>query len=127
MWPRMISIRPGPRPPSRPPRRRSTRLQAKYDQEFGLHKELQKNYNDAKFAAAREEEITGFLPGRQGSGHDPRPDGRSPLEGSRSEGQDQGTRRQEYKLFMRRYILKDEATGLKHNGRWVIIKFEPLA
>jgi hypothetical protein len=35
-------------------------MQAKYDQEFGLHKDLQKGYNDAKTAAAREEEITAF-------------------------------------------------------------------
>ena len=29
-----------------------------------------------------------------------------------------------YKLYMRSYALK-EPTGLKRNGRWIIVKFEP--
>jgi hypothetical protein len=100
-------------------------LQAKYDQEFGLHKELQKNYNDAKSAAAREEEITAFsLAARDlatirdltGEVHSKDVELKVKTK----------TGDKNYKLYMRSYNLKDETTGLKHNGRWVIVKFEPL-
>lgn len=101
-------------------------MQAKYDQEFGLHKDLQKGYNDAKAAAAREEEITAFSLGAKnmanirdltGNVHSKEVE----IKVNPKEGGDKS-----YKLFMRSYSLKDEATGMKQNGRWVIIKFEPL-
>jgi len=101
-------------------------LQAKYDQEFGLHKDLQKGYNDAKAAAAREEEITAFSLGAKnlanirdltGNVHSKEIELKVHLKA----GGDKS-----YKLFMRSYALKDEATGMKQNGRWVIVKFEPL-
>ncbi len=101
-------------------------MQAKYDQEFGLHKDLQKGYNDAKAAAAREEEITAFSLGAKnlanirdltGNVHSKEVE----IKVNLKEG---GTK--SYRLFMRSYNLKDEATGMKQNGRWVIVKFEPL-
>ncbi|HEX2694807.1 MAG TPA: hypothetical protein VHP61_03565 [Acidobacteriota bacterium] len=101
-------------------------MQAKYDQEFGLHKELQKGYNDAKAAAAREEEITAFSLGAKnlanirdltGDVHAKEVE----LKVHQKSGGDKS-----YKLVMRSYSLKEEATGLKHNGRWIIVKFEPL-
>jgi hypothetical protein len=101
-------------------------LQAKYDQEFGLHKELQKNYNDAKSAAAREEEITAFSLGAKdlASIRDLKGDVHSKdveLKIKTKAGD------KKYKLYMRCYNLRDEATGLKNNGRWIIVKFEPVA
>jgi hypothetical protein len=101
-------------------------MQAKYDEVFGIHKELQKNYNDAKSLADKEEEITGFSLGAKdlatirdltGEVHSKEVD----IKVKTRDGSEKN-----YKLFMRRYILKDEATNLRHNGRWVIIKFEPL-
>jgi hypothetical protein len=101
-------------------------MQAKYDQEFGLHKDFQKGYNDAKAAAAREEEITAFSLGAKnlanirdltGNVHAKEVE----LKVHQKSGGDKS-----YKLFMRSYSLKEEATGLKHNGRWIIVKFEPL-
>ena len=101
-------------------------MQAKYDQEFGLHKDLQKGYNDAKAAAAREEEITAFSLGAKnlanirdltGNVHSKEVE----IKVNLKEG---GTK--SYRLSMRSYNLKDEATGMKQNGRWVIVKFEPL-
>lgn len=101
-------------------------MQAKYDQEFGLHKDLQKAYNDAKAAAAREEEITAFSLGAKnlanirdlkGEVHSKEVD----IKVDQKAGGEKN-----YKLYMRTYNLKEEATGLKHNGRWVIVKFEPL-
>ncbi len=100
--------------------------QAKYDQEFGLHKDLQKGYNDAKATAAREEEITAFSLGAKnlanirdltGNVHSKEVE----IKVHQKAGGDKS-----YKLFMRSYNLKDEATGMKQGGRWVIVKFEPL-
>jgi hypothetical protein len=101
-------------------------MQAKYDQEFGLHKDLQRGYNDAKTAASREEEITAFSLGGKnlanirdlaGDVHAKEVE----LKVHQNSGGDKS-----YKLVMRSYSLKDEATGLKYNGRWIIVKFEPL-
>ncbi len=101
-------------------------MQAKYDQEFGLHKDLQKGYNDAKAAAAREEEITAFSLGAKnltnirdltGNVHSKEVD----IKVHPTAGGDKS-----YKLIMRSYSLKEEATGMKHNGRWIIVRFEPL-
>jgi hypothetical protein len=101
-------------------------MQAKYDQEFGLHKELQKGYNDAKAAAAKEEEITAFSLGAKDlvNIRDLTGDVHSKEVDIKIKTRDAGDKN--YKLFMRRYILKEETTNLKHNGRWVIVKFEPL-
>ena len=101
-------------------------MQAKYDQEFGLHKELQKGYNDAKAAAAKEEEITAFSLGAKDlvNIRDLTGDVHSKEVDIKIKTRDAGDKN--YKLLMRRYILKEEATSLKHNGRWVIVKFEQL-
>lgn len=101
-------------------------MQAKYDQEFGLHKELQKGYNDAKAAAAKEEEITAFSLGAKDlvNIRDLTGDVHSKEVDIKIKTRDAGDKN--YKLLMRRYILKEEATNLRHNGRWVIVKFEPL-
>jgi len=101
-------------------------MQAKYDQEFGLHKELQKGYNDAKAAAAKEEEITAFSLGAKDlvNIRDLTGDVHSKEVDIKIKTRDAGDKN--YKLYMRRYILKEEATNLRHNGRWVIVKFEPL-
>ena len=31
-----------------------------------------------------------------------------------------------YRIQMRRYLLKDEVLNLNHNGRWVIVRFDPI-
>jgi len=101
-------------------------MQVKYDQAFGLHKELQKGYNDAKTVAAREEEITAFSLGAKElvNIRDLTGDVHSKEIVLKIKTRDAGDKN--YKLFMRSYILKDEATNLKYNGRWVIVKFEQL-
>jgi len=101
-------------------------LQAKYDTEYNLHKELQAAYSEAKKAAAKEEEITLFSLGVKS------------LPGVRSmQGEIQqkdlvisvktkAGAEKKYKVLMRRYVLKDEA-GKPYNGRWIIVKFEPVS
>lgn len=100
-------------------------LQAKYDAEYNLHKDLQKAYSQAKEAAAKEEEITLFSLGVKS------------LPGVRSmQGEIQykdliitvktkAGAEKKYKVLLRRYILKDEA-GKPYNGRWIIVRFEPV-
>jgi hypothetical protein len=101
-------------------------MQAMYDQEFGLHKDLQKNYNDAKGAAAREEEITAFSLGAKNLANIRELIGNVSSKEVEIKVHPKAGGDKSYKLSMRSYSLKEEGSGLKHNGRWVIIKFEPL-
>jgi hypothetical protein len=102
-------------------------LQAKYDEEYNAHKELQKQYNDAKAAAATEEQITAFSLGIRdlanirdliGNVHSKEVDIKVTTK-------DGATK--DYRLYMRMYDLRDEALNLHHLGQWKIIKFEPLS
>ena len=100
--------------------------QAKYDEEFNKQKEYQKQYNDAKSAAAREEEVTRFSLGvrelatiRDLTGTVHSKDvvvSITPKNGQPKE----------YKLPMRMYQLTDTASGAKYPARWIIISFEPI-
>jgi hypothetical protein len=101
-------------------------MQAKYDQEFGLHKDLQKDYNDAKGTAAREEEITAFSLGAKNLANIRELTGNVHAKEVELKVHQKAGGDKSYRLVMRSYNLKEEASGLKHNGRWVIIKFEPL-
>lgn len=100
-------------------------LKVKYDEVLGEHKEMQKNYNEAKAAAAKEEEIatfslgTGELPTiRDFTGEVFKKEVDVKTEGE--------TGVDNYRIYLRRYILQDEATGIHHRGRWIILKFENL-
>ena len=101
-------------------------LQAKYDEIFEEHKELQRQYNEAKAAAAREEEITLFSLGERellnvrdltGDIHSKEVD----VKIVSKEGEEKT-----YRFYLRRYNLRDEALGLDHRGRWVIVRSEPV-
>jgi len=101
-------------------------LKVKYDEVLEEHKELQKNYNEAKADAAKEEEIATFSLGagemptiRDFTGEvykkevDVKTEGQSGVKN--------------YRVFLRRYILKDEAMGITHRGRWIIVKIQALS
>jgi len=107
-------------------RRKVEELQAKYDEQYAMHKELQQKYNDAKAAAAAEEEITKFSLGVRelpmvrdltGDVHTKTVDVAI---------KDKAGETQNYRLYLRRYALKDEATNVPYPGRWVIIRFEAI-
>jgi hypothetical protein len=102
-------------------------LQAKYDQEYELHKQLQKDYNDAKAAAAREEEIATFSLGAgelptirelTGNVHSKEVE----VKVISKEGQVKN-----YIFHLRMYNLRDETLNMNRRGRWVIIDFELLS
>ncbi len=101
-------------------------LQKKYDAENAKMQEAKRAYNAAKEAAAAEEQMTMFSLGA----HD-LPVVRELTGDVRAKEVEIAiTNRsgvtKNYRLHMRQYELKD-ANGLRHPGRWVIIRFEPLS
>ena len=110
-------------------RRKVDEMQAKFDEERELHKELQRNYNEAKAAAQRERDIavfsvigpTGDLPNIMdltGTVHSKDVDVNIT---------DKAGEEKLYQFNLRRYILRDEAANVNHTGRWIIVKFGPKA
>jgi len=101
-------------------------LQIKYDEIYEKHKNIQKQYNEAKAAAQQEEDISLFS---LGAGE--LPNVRDFLGDTTAKEVDikcvlkDGTGKN-YRVFMRRYILKDEAAGITRRGRWIITKFEVI-
>lgn len=101
-------------------------LQVKYDEIYANHKQLQKDYNEAKAAAAREEEITSFSLGAgelpnirelTGDDHSKEVD----VKIVNKEGEEKT-----YRFYLRRYNLRDETMNIDRRGRWIIVAFEPL-
>ncbi len=103
--------------------KRVNELQAKYDQLYAYHQQLQKDYNAAKYAAQIEEEATSFSLGAgdisrirylTGNVHfkevEVRVEGKS------------GTKN--YKFHLRKYDLKDESLNVKRQGGWKIVDYE---
>lgn len=102
-------------------------LQAKYDEIYENHKQLQKDYNDAKAVSAREEEIASFS---LGAGE--LPNIRDFTGEVHSKSVDvkivhKSGEEKTYRFYLRSYNLKDESLNISRRGRWVIIKFEPLS
>jgi len=99
--------------------------QAKFDEERGIHSQMQKDANEAQTIARKEEEIAEFS---LGAGDIPNI---RTLTGEvfskevdiRAVGQ-AGTK--DYKFFLRRYVLEDETLNLTHRGRWIIVKIESI-
>lgn len=101
-------------------------LEAKYDEIYANHKQLQKDYNEAKAASAREEEITSFS---LGAGE--LPNIRDFTGDVHSEEVDvkivnKEAEEKTYRFYLKRYNLRDEAMNLDRRGRWIIVAFEPL-
>jgi hypothetical protein len=100
-------------------------LKVKYDEILEQHRNLQREYNEAKAAAAKEEEISVFSLGYKaddvplvrdftGDVHFKEVDIKIVSEGETKN----------YKVYMRKYMLKNEASGRSYRGRWVILRFE---
>jgi hypothetical protein len=100
-------------------------LQEAYDAQRDAHDELVKEYNTAREAASKEEEIANFSLG-----------GDYPMiqefmgevffrEVDIKVDMKDGTS-SNYKVFLRRYVLNDEAQNMSHRGRWIIVRFERL-
>lgn len=107
-------------------RKKVEELQAKYDEEYARHGEIRKDYNDAKTAAAQEEQAAIFslgvreMPGIRdftGDVHYKEVDLKVKLK--------DGTERT-YRAFLRMYQLRDEASGMSHRGTWKITHFDQI-
>ncbi len=101
-------------------------LEAKYDEIYANHKQLQKDYNEAKAASAREEEITSFS---LGAGELPNiRDLTGDVHSKEVEVKIVNKEREEktYRFYLRRYNLRDESLNINRRGRWIIVAFEPL-
>lgn len=99
--------------------------QVKFDEEREIHRQLQRNYNEAKAAAAREEEISIFS---LGAGELPNiRELQGELHSKEVEVMLQtkaGTK--SYNFWLRMYDLRDETLGRHYRGRWIIVAIEPL-
>jgi hypothetical protein len=109
--------------------RKIDELQKAYDVENGKMQEFKKAYNAAKTAASAEEEMTLFSLSARDAADLPMV--RSLTGEVHSKDvvvaiTNRAGVTKSYKLLMREYILKDETSNVRHPGRWVIIKFEPL-
>ncbi len=100
---------------------------AKYDQEREAHRQLQKDYNDSKAGAQREQDIALFsLSEREmptirdmtGTIHSKTVDVKVV---------DKSGQTKNFRFHLEQYILKDEASGYMRNGGWKIVKLEPIA
>lgn len=113
---------------TRAAREKAEELQAEYEKVLEDYKELQREYNEAKAEAKREEEITAFSLGvklgdypniREFTGNVHAKD--VIVEITDPEGN-----KKNYKVYMRKYMVKDETNNLPHRGRWIILKFESV-
>jgi len=101
-------------------------FEAAFVEQREKHNQLQKSYNQAKEEASREEDVTSFSLGsdypnvRQFVGEVQIKDVDVDIVGK-----DGATVK--YKIYLRRYLLEDEAAGLDHRGRWIIVNFEKLS
>lgn len=101
-------------------------LDAKYKEIRAKHDQVQIDYNMAKSASLKEEEITIFSLGagdvlniRELTGDAHFKEVELKIQGK------EGTKN--YKLHLRQYNLKDELLNINRRGRWVIVKFEQIA
>jgi len=100
-------------------------LQEAYDKQRDAYDELVKEFNEAQEAASNEAKIANFSLGGDyptiqefvGEVHFREVDIRINMQDGTSS---------DYKVFLRRYILDDEAQNLPHRGRWIILRFEKL-
>lgn len=107
-------------------RKKVEQLQAEYDAKYARHKELQQNYSDAKAAAAAEEEMTRFSLGIRELATIRELTGNVHSKEVEVAIKNKSGATQKYLLHMKQYALKDEVNNLRHHGRWVIIRFEPI-
>ncbi len=101
-------------------------LQAAYDEIYAVHQQLQTDYNEAKTATAREEQIASFSLGAgdianirdlTGQVHSKEVDIK--VVGKEAT--------KNYRLYLRMFNLKDEILNVNRRGQWKIIKFELIS
>ena len=100
--------------------------QKKYDEAYEANRALLKANNEAKEAAAKEEELMGFSLGLRDLANIRDLTGDMATKDVQIEAVLKDGQTKNYKIYMKKYTMKDEAAGVVHRGRWVITKFETL-
>jgi hypothetical protein len=100
--------------------------QAKYDEEYKLHQDIIRQYNEAKAAAAKEEEITTFSLGAGQLTNIRDLKGTVHTKDVIVEAKMKSGETKNLTISMKMYQLKDEAANITHRGRWVITKIDGL-
>lgn len=101
-------------------------LKVKYDEVYDEHKELQRKYNEAKAASAREEEITSFSLGERDLANIRDLTGDVTTKEVDVKITTKAGEEKTYRFYLRSYNLRDEALGIHRRGRWIIVNFEPI-
>jgi hypothetical protein len=112
---------------TKPAKDKMDEAQATYDKVYGEHKEMQKAYNDAKAAAAHEEEITKFSLGAGDVSNIRDLTGDVSSMDVQVEAVNKAGQAKNYTFTLRQYGLKDEVANLSRKGRWIIVHIEPLS
>jgi|GEM_PF-161611 len=110
-------------------KKKADEMQAKFDEEREIHRQLQREYNEAKAAAQKEKDTAifsvigpvGELPNvmdLSGTVHTKDVD----VKVTGRDGQVTT-----YRFNLKKYELKDEAANLTRRGRWIIVKFAPVS
>ncbi len=102
-------------------------MQQKYDEQYEKHKNLQKEYNEAKAAAAREEEIATFS---LGAGELPTIitfTGEVRYKTVEISVKEKSGENKTYRFHLRKYDLTDESLGRHYRGRWIIERIEEVS
>lgn len=97
-------------------------MQIKYDEQYAAHLQLQKDFTIAKEEAAKEEDITEFSLGDEYSNVREFTGEVHSKEVNVTVTSSEGT--VDYKIFLKKYILKDEAANIPYRGRWIILRFQ---
>jgi hypothetical protein len=100
--------------------------QKKYDAQYDSNRNILKEYNDAKAATAKEEEITSFSLGERQLPNIRDLKGSVHAKDVEIQAKTKAGATQNWRIAIRMYDLKDEAANVPHHGRWVITKFEQL-
>jgi len=106
-------------------KKKKDELQAKYEEIRAQHDQIMRDYNLAKQASIREEEISTFSLGASEMANirDLKGDVRSKEVEIKAISK-AGTKN--VKFYLKKYDLKDEAMNLPFRGRWIIVKIEIL-
>jgi len=102
-------------------------MQAKFDQEREIHKQLQRDYNEAKAAAQKEKDTAIFSIGAGEVANIMDLTGTVHAKDVDVDVTGKDGTVTPYRFNLRRYELRDEAANLNRRGRWIIVKFAPVS
>jgi hypothetical protein len=102
-------------------------MQAKFDEEREIHRQLQKDYNDAKATAAKDEQIALFSLNQRQLANIRDLTGSVLSKDVDVEVVGKDGKTTTYRFYLKKYDLKDETVNLPYRGRWIIVRFEPVS